>query len=101
MSPSKDYDEREIYEPEPHSPVLKWVAGLVAGVIVVLAGFAVSCTSAKMDRLLDKQDDISGDVRDLRGDVKVVTTKLEAQEKQYDRDRDETRARLSILERRP
>lgn len=100
MSPSKDFDERDIYESEPRSAVLKWVAGLVGGVIVVLASFAVSCTSAKMDRLLDKQDELGGDVRDLRGDVKVVTTKLEAQDKIYERDRDQTDRRLNALERR-
>jgi hypothetical protein len=100
MTPPRDYDEDDRYQ-EQRSPVLKWVAGLVGGVIVVLAGFAVSCTSAKMDRLLEKQDDLGGDVRDLRGDVKVVTTKLEAQEKIYERDRDQTDRRLNAIERRP
>lgn len=100
MPQPRDYDEDDRYQ-EPRSPVLKWIAGIVAIIIAGLFTFAVSCTSAKMDRLLDKQDDLGGDVRDLRGDVKVVTTKLEAQEKIYERDRDQTDRRLNAIERRP
>lgn len=99
MPQPRDYDEDDRYQ-ESRSPVLKWVAGILAIVIPGLIISAVSCTSAKMDALLNKQDTLSGDMRDLRGDVKVVTTKLEAQEKIYERDRDQTDRRLNAIERR-
>lgn len=61
MPQPRDYDEEERYGAYARAeagvstgPVLKWVAGLVAGVMVVLFGFTVSCTSNKMDRLLEK-----------------------------------------------
>lgn len=104
MPQPPDYEEQRYSYPEERSTsdrVLKWVAGIVGSLIVVFAGFGVSCTSAKMDAMLDKQNELGRDVGDLRGDVKVVTTKLEAQDKQYDRDRDETNRRLNAVERRP